>query len=82
MLESASAAQSAQSCLARVECSVFDDAKHARLQAAPFKLTSEMIDVMGGEHSRHFTRYRDLVIRGEWTPPSLVMLQGNALLPL
>lgn len=37
---------------------------NANFERAPFKLTREMIDVMGGEHSLEFATFRDLVIRG------------------
>jgi phosphatidylinositol kinase/protein kinase (PI-3 family) len=33
-------------------------------EAAPFKLTSEMIEVMGGEASEHYAYFQLLVIRG------------------
>jgi hypothetical protein len=33
-------------------------------EAAPFKLTSEYVDLMGGTRSATFARFRDLVIKG------------------
>jgi len=52
-------------------------------ERAPFKLTREMIDVMGGEHSLEFATFRDLVIRGfrasRRVLPKVKMLVGLAL---
>ena len=41
-------------------------------QGAPFKLTREMIDVMGGEHSLEFATFRELTVRGFRAAQSLL----------
>ena len=33
-------------------------------EAAPFKLTSEYVALMGGTRSAHFNRFRELVVKG------------------
>ena len=42
------------------------------IQGAPFKLTREMIDVMGGEHSLEFATFRELTVRGFRAAQSLL----------
>lgn len=36
--------------------------KGLQFEKAPFKLTSEFIEVMGGVHSKMFKKFRDLMI--------------------
>lgn len=56
---------------------------NANFERAPFKLTREMIDVMGGEHSLEFATFRDHMIRGfrasRRVLPKVKMLVGLAL---
>lgn len=39
-------------------------AGNMRFERPDFKLTREMVDLLGGNHSEHFKRFKDLYLRG------------------
>lgn len=39
-------------------------ARTVKFEKAPFKLTEEMIDLLGGDKSKHFNQFLDLIVQG------------------